>query len=92
MHDQKMQEMSQRLSEGKKEKNTDKLAVETVRGANGAPWKALEDDGEKIHTCEECGEYFRRERDRASRPKKKGKQEHKASGSWNRQPKKTWSK
>ena len=30
-----------------KEKNSDKLAVETVRGAKGAPWKALEDDGKR---------------------------------------------
>ena len=42
-----MPEMLQQFSEGKKEKNTDKLAVETVRGAKGAPWKALDSDGKE---------------------------------------------
>ena len=44
-HDQYMPEMLQRFSEGKRRNNTDKLAVGTVRGAKGAPWKVLEDDG-----------------------------------------------
>ena len=43
----KMPEMLQRFSEGKRRRNTDKLAVETVRGAKGALWKALEDDGKR---------------------------------------------
>ena len=45
IHDQYMPEMLQEFSEGRRRKNTDNLAVETVRQAKGAPWKALEDDG-----------------------------------------------
>ena len=30
-----------------KGEKTDKLALETVRGAKGAPWKALENDGKR---------------------------------------------
>ena len=33
-----------------KGKNTYQLAVETVRGAKGAPWKALENDGKCVNT------------------------------------------
>ena len=37
--------------------NTDKLAVETVRRAKRAPWKALEDDGERTIRTRNL-EYF----------------------------------
>ena len=44
----------------------------------------------------EMWEYFaKREKDKEGfgrRPKKKGKQEYRVSGSWNRQPESTWSK
>ena len=33
------------------------MAVERVRGAKGAPWNALENDG-KNKTCEKCGNTF----------------------------------
>ena len=42
----------------KRRKTTDKLAVETVRGSKGAPWKALENDGEKNNTYVECVNIF----------------------------------
>ena len=88
--------MFQRVSEGKKRKTTDKLAVERVRGAKGASWKALENDWEKSNTCEKCGDIFAKkemeQKGSESRPKKKGKQEYGVSGSWNCQLKSTWSK
>ena len=76
--DQFMPEMLQRFSEGKRRKNTDKLAVETVRGAKGAPWKAMENDGKRTIRARNVG--------------RKSGQEHKVSGSWNRQPKSIRSK
>ena len=69
IHDQFMPEMLQRFS---------KLAVETVRGAKGAPWKALENDGKRTL--------------RARNAEKRFRQEYKVTGSWSRQPKSTWSK
>ena len=91
-----MPEMLQRFSEEKRGKTTDNLAVETVRGAKGAPWKSLEDDG-KITTRARIVGIFLPERDRVnmffeSRLNKNSRQEYKASDSWNRQPESTWSK
>ena len=53
-----MPEMLERISEGKRTKTTDKLAVERVCGAKGAPWKALENDRKRTGTCEKCGNTF----------------------------------
>ena len=41
-----------RVSEGK---GADKLAVERVRGAKGAPWKALENDGKRTIRARNVG-------------------------------------
>ena len=91
-----MPEMLQRFSEGKKEKNTDKCAVERVRGTKGAPWKALGNDGKATIRTRNVGILLPRTRKSKegfeSRLKKNCRQEDKASGSWNRQPKNTWSK
>ena len=42
--------------------NTGKLAVETVRGAKGAPWMALEDDGKRSIRARNVGILLPRER------------------------------
>ena len=48
-------EMSQRVSGGKRRITTEKLAVETVRGATGAPWKALENGGKRTTRARNVG-------------------------------------
>ena len=50
-----MPEMLQHFSGGRRGKNTDKLAVETVRGAKGAPWKALENDEKRAVRARNVG-------------------------------------
>ena len=58
-----MPEMLQQFSEGKRRKNTDKLAVETVCGAkSGAPWKALENDGKRTIRARNVGILLPRKR------------------------------
>ena len=42
--------------------NTDKLAVETVRGAKGAPWKTLENDGKRTIRARNVGILLPRKR------------------------------
>ena len=46
----------------KGEKNIGKLAVETVRGAKGAPWKALGDDGKRSIRARNVGILLPRKR------------------------------
>ena len=70
-------------------------------------WQLRQFAGEKAHrgrfwkmgninTCEECGNTFAEKEielgGSESRLQKKSRQEHKVSGSWNRQPKSPWSK
>ena len=51
-----MPEMLQRDSESKRVKKTsDKLAVERVRGAKGAPWKAMENYGKRTIRARNVG-------------------------------------
>ena len=45
-----------------KEKTSDKLAVERVRAAKGAPWKVLENDGERTTRARNVGTFLPRER------------------------------
>ena len=51
----------------------------------------------KNSSCEKCGNMFAKKKEQEQkgfdrRLRKKGKQEFKVSGSWNRQPESTWSK
>ena len=66
IHYQLMPEMLQRDHDGKRGKTTDKLAAERVRGAQDAPWKALENDGKEQYE-REMWEYFCRKRNRVKR-------------------------
>ena len=68
----------------KGEKNTDKMEVERVRGAKGAPWKAFENVGKRTICMRNVGTLLPL--------KRKSRQEYKASGSWIHRPKNTWSK
>ena len=62
------------------------------KARRGRLWKMMGKEQE----VREMWEYFCQERARVKRferrPKKEGKQEYRASGSWNRQPESTWSK
>ena len=76
-----MPEMLQRVSEGKRRKtltNWQWREFAVNKAHRGRVWKMM------VKEKEQRG--FER------RPKKKGKQEHRVSGSWNRQPESTWSK
>ena len=57
-----MLEMLLRSSEGKRRKTTDKCAVERVRGAKGAPWKASENDGKRTICTWNVGIFSPRKR------------------------------
>ena len=46
----------------KKIKTTDKCAVERVRGAKGAPWKAFENDGKRTIRTWNVGTFSPRKR------------------------------
>ena len=93
IHDQFLPEVLQRSSEGKRRKTTDKLAVERVRGARDAPWKALENDGKRTIRTRNAGVFLPSKRKSKegfeSRLKKRNRQEYEASGSWNHQLKNT---
>ena len=70
-----MPEMLERISEGKRTKTTDKLAVERVFGAKGAPWKASEDSRKRTARTRNVGVLKPRKRlskevSRASRRRK----------------------
>ena len=64
-----MPEVLQRYSEGKRVKNADKLAVETVHGANGAQWKALENDGKRTIRARNVGILLPRKRNSEEVPR-----------------------
>ena len=68
-----MPEMFSRSSKGKRRKTTDKCAVERVRGAKGAPWKASENDGKRT-TCSWNRVRVKKFRERAEEEKQAGKQ------------------
>ena len=57
------QKILQRFSEGKRRKNTDKLVVETVRRANGAQWKTLDNDGKRSRCPRNVGILWPRKRE-----------------------------
>ena len=78
-----MPEMLQRFSEGKRRKTLTKLAVETVRGAKGAPWKALEDD-RKRSIVRGMWEHFSCERSKAKKFRQLADEEKQAGiqGQW----------
>ena len=67
-----MPEMLQRFSEGKRRNITDKLAEERVRGAKGAPWKALENDGNRTIRARNVGILLKRFREQAEEEKQAG--------------------
>ena len=78
-----------------KRKTDDKCAVKTGCGEEGVPWKDLENDG-KNRLYVGCGNTFSKketeQRGFERWLKKKSRQEHKVSGSRNRQPENSWSK
>ena len=55
--------------------NTDKLAVETVRGAKGAPWKALENDGRRTTRARNVGILVPRKRKSKEVPRAGGRRQ-----------------
>ena len=73
-----MPEMSQRVSEAKRRQTTDKLAVERVRGAKVAWWKALENDGKRTIRARHV-EYFCQEGDGLKRFREQAEEEKQAA-------------
>ena len=53
-----MPEMLQRFSEGKRRRTLTKWQWRQFRGAKGAPWKALEDDGKRSIRARNVGILF----------------------------------
>ena len=54
------QKMLQRVTEGKRRRTTNKVAVERVRGAKGARWKPLENDGKRTIRTRNVGIFLPR--------------------------------
>ena len=67
----------------KGEKNTDKLAVERVREAKSAPWKALENDGKRTIRAGNVGILFAK-KEKAKRFREQAEEEKQAGtrGQW----------
>ena len=70
------------ICEGKRRKTTDKLAVERVRRAKSAPWKALENDGRRTIYKRNERIFFAKKRDRVKRFRKQAEEKRQAATKW----------